>query len=108
MRAGTLRHVLMLQNYAETQDEIGQPVQAWTDFAAVRADVRFLSGLEVVKADASVATTKASIRIRYLPGVVPAMRAVYDGKNYNITAVLADPTGRRYLDLVSETGAVQN
>jgi SPP1 family predicted phage head-tail adaptor len=104
MRAGPLRHRITLQSKEATQDEIGQPVGAWTEVANVAADIRHLTGLEAVKAGGEVAVARASIRIRYRPGVVPAMRATVGDIVYDIKAVLPDPTGRRHLDLLAETG----
>lgn len=104
MRAGPMRHRVLLQSYTEVQDETGSPVETWADVATVWADVRFRSGLEAVKSDAPVNVTSASIRIHYREGVVPTMRAIHDGRTYDIVSVLADPTGRKYLDLVAQTG----
>lgn len=105
MKAGDLRHRVLLQSLGTTQDSIGQPVIAWADFATVWGDVRFLSGLETVKADAPISVARASIRIRFLAGVVANMRATYDGRTFDIKAVLPDSTGRRFIDLACETGA---
>jgi SPP1 family predicted phage head-tail adaptor len=33
------------------------------------------------------------------------MRATYDGRTFDIKAVLPDSTGRRFIDLACETGA---
>lgn len=105
MRSGLLRHLVVLQVLGSTQDALGQPVIAWTDFATVWGDVRFLNGLETVKADMPIGVVRASIRMRYLAGVVPNMRATYDGKVFDIKAVLPDPTGRHFIDLACESGA---
>ncbi len=107
MRAGKLRHVVTLQSRVETQDpSTGAMVVTWPLFEAdVRADVRYLGGLETLKTAAPTAVKKCSVRIRYRPGVVETMRVVHDGENFDIKAVLPDDTGRRYLDLACETGA---
>lgn len=104
MRAGPMRHSVLLQQYSETQDETGQPVAAWEDLDTVWADVRFPGGLEAVKSDVPVNVTRASIRIRYRTGIGATMRAIYDGRTYDIVSVLPDTTARRYLDLVAQTG----
>lgn len=106
MQAGNLRHRVLLQSLTETRDTTtGAISQSWVDFATVWGDVRYLGGLETLKADATTAIAKCSIRVRYLAGVTEKMRAVHDGKNFDINAVLPDMTGRRWLDLACTVGA---
>ena len=108
MQAGKLRHLVVLQSLTETQDpSTGAITKSWVDFATVWGDVRYLSGLETVKADAPTSVAKCSVRIRYLAGVVPTMRLVHAGTNFDINAVLPDDTGRRWLDLACTAGANQ-
>ena len=104
LSAGDLTHRVTIQQLGTAQDTAGQQVQTWTAVATVWADVRFLNGLESIKADAPVGVVAASIRIRYRAGVLPAMRVLYDGAFYDIKAVLPDPTGRVHLDLAVEVG----
>ena len=105
MQAGKLRHLVKLQSPAPGQDAAGQPVAAWADVAIVWADVRFIGGLEAVKAGAAVSVARCSIRIRSRVGVTAGMRVIEGAQVYDIRAVLPDPSGRQYLDLVAEIGA---
>jgi SPP1 family predicted phage head-tail adaptor len=104
MRAGQLRHRLTLQQLAAGQDEIGQPVQTWTDVATDWGDVRFLKGIEAVKAGAPVSVADCSIRVRFRAGVTAGMRYVEGSTVYDIQTVLPDTTGKRYLDLACKQG----
>ena len=45
-------------------DALGQPAQSWLDFATLWADVRFVSGIETIKAGREISTSRASVRIR--------------------------------------------
>lgn len=106
MRTGTLRHWITLQSLLTTQDETGAPSTEWADVASMWADVRFLNGLETVRADAPIAVAKASIRIHYRAGVAANMRVLHDGLVFDIKSPpLPDSTGRLYLDLACEQGA---
>jgi len=108
--AGKFRHIGKLQSKVETQNpSTGAITVSWADFeTGVRADIRYLGGLETLKADALTAVTKASIRIRYRPGVVETMRFVQtDGPTFDIKSISLDATGAREMDLVCETGANQ-
>jgi len=102
MQAGRLNRRCVLQTPGTAQDELGQPIPGWTDVATVWADIRMKSGLESIKAGASVSVVQASIRIRYRAGVNAGMRVVHNLTAYNITAVQPDVGGREFVDLVAE------
>ena len=103
MRAGDLRHRITLQTPATGEDELGQPLEGWTDLAPVWADVRNLGGLEAVRANAEQGRVQSSIRIRWRPGLHTGLRVLHEGRPYNIKAVLPGP-GRQHIDLVCEAG----
>lgn len=105
MQAGKLRHQVELQSLVPGRDAAGQPTMVWTTTATVRGNIQFLNGVGAIKADAPVSIARASIRIRYMPGVTASMRALADGRTFDIKAVLPDATGRRWLDLACEQGA---
>lgn len=102
MQAGRLNRRCVLQTPGTAQDELGQPIPGWTDVATVWADIRMKSGLESIKAGASVSVVQASIRIRYRAGVNAGMRVVHNLTAYNITAVQPDVGGREFVDLVCQ------
>jgi len=102
MQAGRLSRRCTLQAPGTTTDELGQPIPGWTDVATVWADIRMKSGLESIKAGASVSTVQASIRVRYRAGINAGMRIVHNLTAYNITAVQPDVGGREFVDLVAE------
>ena len=102
MQAGRLNRKCTLQQPGTATDELGQPIPGWTDVATVWGDVRLRSGLESIKAGASVSTVQASIRIRYRAGVNAGMRVVHNLTAYEILAVQPDVGGREYVDLVCQ------
>ena len=102
MQAGRLNRKCTLQQPGTATDELGQPVEGWTDFAQVWGNIRHLRGVEAIKAGAVVSTVQASIRIRYRAGVNAGMRVVHNLVVYEILAVQPDVGGREYVDLVAE------
>ena len=102
MQAGRLNRRCTLQAPGTTTDEIGQPIPGWTDVATVWADIRMKSGMEAIKAGASVSVVQASIRVRYRAGITAGMRVGHNLVAYEIKAVLPDVGGREYVDLVAE------
>lgn len=105
IRAGSLNTPITIQRQVTTTDAIGQPLLTWTDYAAVFADVRHLSGTESIKAGAMTSTVSASIRIRWVVGVTAGMRAVVYGVVYEIKSVLPNLQKRDSIDLVCEVTA---
>ena len=62
------------------QDALGQPAQcvALTS-PRLWADVRFVSGIETIKAGREISTSRASVRIRRRSGITRQMRARIGG-----------------------------
>lgn len=94
MRAGMLRHRVQIQQVTETQDSFGAVVQTWGTVATVWASIEAISGREFFDAAQTNAEITHRIRIRYRPGIAPAMRVVEGTRTFDIQAVL-DPGGRR-------------
>lgn len=93
MRAGNLRHRVLIEQRQLAQDGRGDPVETWTAFAEAWAAVEPLSGRErfAARQEGSEVTTR--VRLRYLAGVTPEMRLSFAGRLYDIEAVI-DPDER--------------
>lgn len=88
MRAGKLRHRVIIERLTATQDAAGQETGTWGTFATRWASLEPLSGRELVNAQQVSAEVTHAITLRYLSGVVPKMRAVFGGRNFDIQSVL--------------------
>jgi SPP1 family predicted phage head-tail adaptor len=102
MQAGRLSTPIVIQQQTTTTDAIGQPLLTWTDFAAVWANVRHLSGTESIKAGAVTSTVQASMRTRPMNGVTSGMRVLVDGAVYQIKSVIPDFVRRDSMNLIVE------
>ena len=101
MSIGQLRHRITIEQLGTAQDALGQPVQTWSAVVtAISADVRYLSGLQAIKADASTSLVKASIRLRYRP-LHAGMRVLFENTTFDVRAVLPDAR-KAYVNLVCE------
>ena len=91
--SGRLRQVITYQTKAQALDEYGGPVDAWVDFATVRASVAPLIGKDLLASMAAQSTAEMRINHRYLPGITSAMRIVWDGAEYEIVGEPANVHG---------------
>ena len=95
MRAGDLRHRLILQHKTTIKDAYNQPIETWTDWKTVWCAFEPLRGRERFAHQERSAESDVRFRIRYLDGVDSATtRGVLDGLTYDIQAVI-DVDGRR-------------
>jgi SPP1 family predicted phage head-tail adaptor len=105
MKAGQLRHYGAIEALVTTQSSTtGATQESWVPFAHVWALISPLSGREYVAAQAVQAGITTRITIRQLDGVLPSMRFNYRGTLYDIRAVLPDPTLKRHINLMCESG----
>ncbi|TXG78002.1 head-tail adaptor protein [Candidatus Dojkabacteria bacterium] len=92
MRAGRLRHQVVLQRYVITQDEYGQKNEAWTDYATVWAGVEPGSNAGAYKeyfaAQQTINYQHAVIVLRYRADVSVDDRVVFGSVIYQIAAVV--------------------
>lgn len=102
MDIGKLNKRITIQSQSTSFDAAGQQVESWSTFATVWANIKHKSGAETIRSDAMTSTVKASMRIRYLPGVNAGMRVLYGNAVYRIEAVLPHVDEKRYVDLVVE------
>lgn len=94
MRAGTLRHRVVIQEKVVTRNDFNEEVITWDEVATVWASVEDLSGREFLERRREGAEVTTRIRIRYRSGLHAAMRVTWDGRTFNIEGI-ADPTGRK-------------
>ena len=101
---GKRNKVVVIQNKTGTIDDYGGTVYTWTTFATVWAFVRPLRGRDLVAAQAAQNVTEVVFNIRYVAGLLSSMRIVYDGKNYDITALINIEEANREIDIMVKTG----
>ena len=99
--AGKLRHSITIQVSTVTQDDYGASVESWDTFATVRASVEPLQGREYFAAQQVQAEVTTRFRIRYLAGVKPSMRVLFEGRTFDVQAVLDPNEMHRELHLMA-------
>ncbi|MDV2503085.1 MAG: phage head closure protein [bacterium] len=77
MRAGKLRHKVVIEKLAESADGAGGVISTWSTHATRRASIEPLSGREFFAAQQIASEVSIRVRLRYVSGVTPKMRVSY-------------------------------
>ena len=72
-----MNHRIKLTKLADGKDSVGQRLKDWVAVAEVWGDVKFLKGVEVMRAGGEASAVKASIRIRTRADVDAGWHAIY-------------------------------
>ncbi|MCW2254371.1 SPP1 family predicted phage head-tail adaptor [Providencia alcalifaciens] len=107
MKAGQLRHIVTFQQNKPIELPSGTYDDHWVDVATVRAEVKAISGRELLAADAEMSEITVRVWMRYRPDVNPACRMVYRSLNYDIQSVIPDVKCTR-LELLCKQGVSAN
>ena len=104
MRAGDLRHKIIIQQVTETKDAYGAVAETWTTFVNAWASIEPLRGQEFFAARQVNADVTHRVRTRYRAGVTPKMRIAFGDRVLEIEVVLNLGERNRELELLcSET-----
>ena len=87
--AGALDRRITIQRKTVTQDDYGQEVETWADFAEVWAAQKPMRGNERFAVQQLLGTGVMTFQIRYRPDLAPSVedRIEYDGRSWDITDV---------------------
>jgi SPP1 family predicted phage head-tail adaptor len=88
MKIGKLRHRIKIQKYTAGRDSFGGEEPVWTDVAEVWARVSPVSGKEFFASAQVNAEVTTKITMRYIKGITPKMRVVFDSRSFDIVSVL--------------------
>jgi len=99
MRSGNLKHKIIIQTYSGPQDDFGEVTKGWSDFEMAYASITPLSAKEFFKAGTHNEVSHKII-IRFIPGIIPKMRIVFDTRIFNIESVLNIREENRSLQLI--------
>ena len=99
-----LNRRITIQRRSTAVDAFGQQTTAWTDFLTCWASIEPMSGRELVAAQAVQSEVTHTLTIRYRPTVTAAMRALYQGRIFEIRAVQDPETAHVALAMMCTEG----
>ena len=104
MKAGQLDQRVTVERYTSTEDELGQPIEAWAPLFTCWAAVEPLTGREYLAAQAAVSEVTAKIRMRFRPWMTSQDRVIHNGTVYQIQSVIDVRSENRELHLMCKAG----
>lgn len=84
MRAGKLRHRIAFQERTETKGVQGGITPSWTTVAFRWAEIKPLTGKELVNAQQIESTISHMVRFRYLPLLTTKLRILFKQRAFGI------------------------
>lgn len=87
MRAGKLRHPIVIQQASESNNSIGEPIATWTTYAERRASIANPGGGESFGNHQINAEANLNFTLRHLSGVTTKMRVSFDSRVFDILAI---------------------
>lgn len=88
MRAGLLRHKLIIERPVDARGELGEALIEWHPYPAVWGSVEPLSGRELMRYDRTMGELSHRITIRYLPALTTKMRIRFGERLFGITSII--------------------
>lgn len=82
MQAGRLRDRVTIQNFIETKMPSGQPQKVWSDTVTVWAEVKGISGRELITSGAEKAEATIRVWMRYRSDIVASSRIYCESGSY--------------------------
>lgn len=101
MRAGELRHSLVIESVTETHNaSTGWGVsESWATFATIPGSLKPVSSGERRAAQQVGDVTTHRATIRYLSGLTTAMRITHDSRTFQITGIRNVDERDRFMEL---------
>lgn len=87
MRAGKLRHRIIIKQPTEVQSDTGDETLTWSTLATVWASVEPIRGREQIMADASMSECTHRIRLRYVSGLTTQCRIEHKSRTIEIVHI---------------------
>ena len=103
MKIGDLRHRIILQAPTDYQDEFGQPVRSWTNYATVWAQVSASGMGESISGAQLSASESYAILCRYNASIKTNHRILFGEKILNIVGPPRDLDGTKIALLIGAT-----
>lgn len=97
---GEMRHRIKIQELVRIDDGYGGAVEDWVDIANIWAKVEPLRGEERYTAQQIKSELTHKITIRFIKGIKPQMRVIFNDRIFNIESTINIEEKKRYIELM--------
>ena len=98
INSGELDRKLTIQHQIGAKDEFGHTDMTWTNLHVdIPCGFKTIKGGEVWESTQDVGNLTTDFKIRFITGITPSMRIVFEGANYDIKRVVEIPRRRGYV-----------
>jgi len=97
MRAGDLRHRLIIESPQRLSDGAGGATVTWAQVASVWANIKPVSARELRSAEQRAEKVTHTITLRYRSDIDATMRLVGEGRIFNIDAIINEAERDQWL-----------
>jgi len=104
MKAGQLRHRIVIDKQTQTKNAIDEIILTWSTFCTVWAAIEPATGQTYYAANQLEAKVDGRVRIRYRDDIEPTMRIKYGDRILNIVSIVHPQENRRELHLMYSEG----
>ena len=101
MNPARFRHRIEIQEFAESVNDNGYPVEGWTTKCYLWADIKTVKGSEMITSATEVNTDTYRFIIRYTRGLHAKLRVVFNGRTFDIQSILNDDELRKTLTVIA-------
>lgn len=102
MRGGPLRTKIVIYERTDVRNsDYGSTEETYTEFLTTRAEVRFMSGSEVLQNETIANVAAVTFIMRYRSGITETMEVEYDLDRYNIK-IIEENTRKTMLKLTCQ------
>jgi len=102
MRGGALRSKIVIYERTDVRNsDYGSTEETFAEYLTTRAEVRFMSGNEVLQNETIANVSTATFIIRYRAGIDEKMEVEYNSDRYNIK-VIEENTRKTMLKLTCQ------
>ena len=99
-RVGKFDTLISIQSKSDTENDFGEPIASWSEFASVWAQRRDVSGKEAFEGGRMESSAMVKFMTRsHVDNVTTAMSVLVDSDRYNIMHVAQTTKRRRGLEL---------
>jgi len=111
MQAGRLNQRVRIMNFTTTRTPSGQPQQNWHDGSEIYAEIKGISGRELLSAGAEVAEATIRVWVRFRSDITASSKlkvltGPYKGQLLDVTGPpIADSNGTR-LEILCKHGVI--